>query len=242
MTLLLPGNGTGQSPDSVFEEYDYDGDGVIDRIEFGMSAVAQKAREAGREDIIGSRFDKLDTNRDNAVSREEFHAALKEQSGEVKMAAFEENDRNDDRKLDSNEFLQAAADFEKAEAVELEFRATDTDRDGFVDVKEWKNAVRASHRDEEQPNGRMNFITEAFEKADRDRNGKLNQTEFSRTPLADRIKLRGGRDMVEVFFARLDTNRDAEIDLEEFSAAAPKGVGMGKGKGKGKGGPKGRGR
>ena len=111
-----------------------------------MSPVSQKAREEGREETIGSHFYRLDTNRDLAASQNGFLAGT-EETAAVSRRAFRENDRNEDDKLDTNEFLQASGELKK-ECIELEFRETDRDRDGFRDTREWRHAVSAVNRED----------------------------------------------------------------------------------------------
>ncbi|MDF1863095.1 MAG: EF-hand domain-containing protein [Verrucomicrobiales bacterium] len=229
--LLLPINGTGQGPDSVFEEYDLDGDEVIDRIEFGMSAVAQKAREDGREEIIGKRFNRLDLNKDNAVSREEFHTVVPTDEPEETDEIFTKADRNEDGKLNQLEYFQASGAIGKLSDSGVEFRSADGDRDGFVSQTEWASVRREGNDPDEMIDGIPGRVRETFRRADKDRDRKLSSSEFGRTEFGKRLRERGGRDIVEVFFARLNTNGDDFLTLEEFSAAAgPPRPGMRKGK------------
>ena len=84
----------------------------------------------------------------------------------------------------------------------------------------------------------------AFRDTDRDRDDQLSESEFSSTRLAGRMRQRGGRDTVEVYFARLYEDRNSHLSFDEFASLAegkrpPMVGGKGKGKGKGKG-PKGR--
>jgi Ca2+-binding EF-hand superfamily protein len=230
--FLLPINGPGQGPDSVFEEYDLDGDEVIDRVEFGMSAVAQKAREEGREEIIGERFNRLDLDKDNAVSREEFHSIVPSDEPDKTDEIFTKADRNEDGRLNQLEYFQASGAIGERSDSEVEFRSADEDRDGFVSQTEWARIRNGGDKEDEVIDGIPGRVRETFRRADKDRDRKLSESEFGRTDFAKRLRERGGRDIVEVFFARLNTDRDEFLTLEEFSAAAgPPRPGMRKGKG-----------
>ncbi len=105
-------------------------------------------------------------------------------------------------------------------------------------TREWRHAISAVNREYlEDPE---NFVMAEFRDAEHDRHDQLSESECNRTRLAGRMRQRGGRDMVEVYFARPDEDRNSHLSFDEFaSLAAGKRpampVGKGKGKGKGKG-------
>jgi hypothetical protein len=97
-----------------------------------MSPVAQKAREEGREETIGSHFDRLDTNQDIAASQNGFLAGT-EETAAVSRRAFRENDRNEDDKLDTNEFLQVSGELKKRKVSNSNFvKQTGTGTDSWI--------------------------------------------------------------------------------------------------------------
>lgn len=77
------------------------------------------------------------------------------------------------------------------------------------------------------PAKRAEMILKQF---DKDGDGFLSKEEFAATPLAARVKEKGGD--VDKFFAARDTDKDGKLSKEEL--AAPPAGGKGKGKGKGK--------
>jgi len=104
-----------------------------------------------------------------------------------------------------------------------------------VYTREWRHAISAVNREYlEDPE---NFVMAEFRDAEHDRHDQLSESECNRTRLAGRMRQRGGRDMVEVYFARLDEDRNSHLSFDEFASLAagkrPPMVG-GKGKGKGK--------
>ncbi|MEM9018763.1 MAG: EF-hand domain-containing protein, partial [Verrucomicrobiota bacterium] len=182
---------------AVFEEYDIDGDEVIDRLEFGMSPLAVEARSAGREEVLGETFDKLDQNLDNAIGREEFDPRVlrgwKENPG---AAIFKRADANNDGFLDQREYLRASGQSEISLAEP--FAGADLDGNGKVDPNEWDGVLALSVSNPQA------HEDDYFLRMDRNRDGSVTFSEFSRSPFGDRVKRRGGKDFVLVMFDRID--------------------------------------
>ena len=210
--------------DAIFAEYDLDGDGVIDRIEFGMSAVAQTAREEGREHIIGERFDRLDTNRDNAVSWVEFDAGRTGNTPEMAEASetnlageyFSEWDTNEDGAISEDEFVAIVGSRE--EDALKPFLTGDRNGDKSIDPQEFAGFTGTKPDALAKVESMDEDAEKRFEEIDRNKDLQISLSEFGRSRMGERMKKRGGRDLLSTVFNRLDSDQDRHLSKAEFAA------------------------
>ncbi len=156
---------------------------------------------------------KLDSNKDGAISSEEFNANLVEN--------FSKRDKNGDGTIDLAEFSQHGkekrAEYEKkkkarkAEKSAERFKTLDSNADGFVSSVEYISA--ATRRAEER-----------FEKLDGvDQDGKISLQEYSKKRShgdkprkhSSKMKNRRPHPSAEKMFSRMDSNGDGKITQEE---------------------------
>ena len=153
-------------------------------------------------------FERIDTNKDGAVSAEEFDAARRRD--------FDLLDANKDGFLSRQEFIQQrGADPKLTQLRERRFNDLDANRDGRIG------------RDEYLAYGRNLFIL-----LDRDRDGRITRAEFEQAlsagaapPPADRPNRGPGMrppatdTRMRAAFDRIDADRNGFITLAELDAA-----------------------
>ena len=249
---------------SIFDGYDLDGDGIIDRIEFGMSETAQRARDNDREELIAKIFNDLDKDKDNAVSRTEFDQEVEGTEPEEDPAAMKEEiqqqfqalDMNGDGVVDRREFgrsayAMSALKNDNFEIINTVFGEGDANSDSQLTQGEFTITHEAMANSPQAPDDgpgeeedTEKDLVRVFKNLDRDRDRKISITEFAHSNTGRRMIQRGGRDMVQLMFGRIDIDGDKFISLTEFTEsplipAQDKGRDRapmkGKGKGKGKG-------
>jgi len=167
---------------------------------------------------------KLDANKDGAVSRKEFNANLTEKFANV--------DKGGDGTINLAEFTQhgkerkAAYEKEKLERRTVGktkyFKMLDSNGDGSVSESEYISAATKKATKKAQ---------EHFVKLDGDdQDGKISQEEFVQKrghknyhdKSSSKSKKRSGHHSSEKMFAKMDTNTDGEISLEENKLARSK--------------------
>ena len=130
--------------DRSFERHDWDGDGVLagDEVRIGATRDA-RVRDTDRDgyDDRDDRFDELDANRDNRVSRDEWRAG---------RAEFDRLDENRDGRLTRAE-LSVTAGNDDAER----FAVLDVDRNGVVTRGEWRGSAASFERLDRNDDGRL---------------------------------------------------------------------------------------
>ena len=156
---------------------------------------------------------KLDSNKDGAISSEEFNANL--------VGNFSKKDKNGNGTIDLAEFSQHGkerrAEYEKkkkarkAEKRAERFKVLDSNADGFVSAVEYISA--ATSRAEER-----------FSKLDgADQDGKISLQEYSQKRShgdkqgkpTSKMKNRRSHPSAEKMFSRMDSNGDGKITQEE---------------------------
>lgn len=127
--------------DRSFERNDWNGDGVLagDEVRVGASRDA-RPRDTGQYDDGDDRFDALDLNRDNRISRDEWRDG---------RAAFDRLDENRDGRLTRAELSVAAAD--DAER----FSILDVDRNGVITRGEWRGSAVSFTQLDRNGDGRL---------------------------------------------------------------------------------------
>lgn len=130
--------------DRSFERHDWDGDGVLagDEVRIGATRDA-RVRDTDRDgfDDPDDRFDELDANRDNRVSRDEWREG---------RAEFDRLDENRDGRLTRAE-LSVAGENDDAER----FAMLDVDRNGVVTRGEWRGSAASFERLDRNDDGRL---------------------------------------------------------------------------------------
>lgn len=139
--------------DLQVEMMDTDADGKIsmqelvgsyaDRFDGGVDEEDEKIREKAVHDLEVAKFEVADKNADGFLDREELPAAIHpEAHPEILLLmgkhALENKDKNNDGKLDSNEFWELppgdASDME--DELSADFKKLDKDSSGFLDLEE----------------------------------------------------------------------------------------------------------
>lgn len=64
-----------------------------------------------------------------------------------------------------------------------------------------------------------------FEKFDTDKNGSISKAEFAASPIAGKIKEKGGENSIDKLFAARDKNSDGELTKKELAAPRARGKG-----------------
>jgi Ca2+-binding EF-hand superfamily protein len=125
--------------DRSFERHDWNGDGVLagDEVRIGTSRDGQVRDDVDDRD---ARFDDLDVNRDNRVTRDEWRDA---------RAAFDRLDENRDGRLTRAEMAVAIDD--DAER----FSILDVDRNGVISRGEWRGSAASFTRLDRNRDGRL---------------------------------------------------------------------------------------
>jgi Ca2+-binding EF-hand superfamily protein len=195
-------NGTDQS----FRSHDWNGDGILSGEEVrpgGRRADTNpdtNRNTAGRsfDDWTAEGFTGLDYNRDNRISRDEWHADLE---------TFRRVDQNRDGVLSRSEFLGENGD---APVRGDRFDALDTNNDGRVSRAEWRGTA------------------ERFDRLDDNRDGVLTRAEirdtnepppdlFSSVDVnRDRRVTRDEWRWARAAFDERDINRDGVLTADEF--------------------------
>ena len=185
----------------------------------GRTQAADQTRRPSAEEM---RFRGMDADNDGVIIRAEWRG--NDQS-------FREQDDNGDGVLSGDEVRPRAGAMRtrrgeraRREALIARFGAMDTDNDGVITRSEWRGNVQAFREqdanadgvlsgDEVRPtNGpeaaqpdrnRREQMAARFERADRDRDGRLLREEWA------------GNDAT---FNRMDTNRDLVVTYDEFAA------------------------
>ena len=106
-------------------------------------------------------------------------------------------DTNNDDKIDKDE----ASNDERGKIAE-DFDVIDTSGDGLIDMEELKASLNGRKKPKKVSPEKL------IKQIDDDGNGKLNELE---------VAAKGKQDLSEKF-SKIDTNEDAELDLEELKA------------------------
>ncbi len=174
-------------------------------------------------------FMHLDKNQDGMLEPEEMKGPAEGpgQGEEMKrkiLPKLAEIDKNHDKKIDFNEFIQGPM-FAKIpqERQRKIFDNMDRNKDGVISPLDGPPEGRP-HLDrdpreengkeflEKKPEGKAPNYERFFSLADTDQNGAVSFTEFQQTPLAKNL----GEDAQEDFFEKIDTNHDLKIDNPEW--------------------------
>jgi Ca2+-binding EF-hand superfamily protein len=188
----------------------------------GQGNGTQRSQQDRRESM---RFRAMDTDNDGVITRAEWRG--NDQS-------FREQDTNGDGVLSGDEVRPRAGGStatrrDRSEGQELtpRFSGMDADNDGVITRAEWRGDAqsfrqqdtngdgvlsgaevwaRAGQTADQPDRNRREQISARFERADRNRDGRIGRDEWFGTREA---------------FARLDRDRDDVITFDEFSAIAP---------------------
>lgn len=236
------GNGVldaNEAGDRLMRRYDHDGNGEITREEFDTTRSAPPERTSifgqldkngdgklDSEEVDPLVMTELDANYDGYLSREEFeaHPPRKPERARDPKAKFAELDKNSDGVLTRDEI-----------DARIWAKLKDIDGSGDIDLEEFLAAHGVkSHRPEHRPrtaferldrdgNGRLEgdeLRDGALEKLDRDGNGYVDADEFRNRSDRPEKRPRPGpirqlRD-AETAFAYLDSNSDGKLDADEF--------------------------
>jgi len=118
------GDPAGQRLDRQFRQADRDGDGALSKQEARLHAP----------DVL-RKFDRMDTNRDGKVSREEFERAF-ETRARRELDRFLALDTNRDGYLSRQEFMKEAPQGQSA------FSALDRNKDGRISQEEYQRMIQ----------------------------------------------------------------------------------------------------
>jgi Ca2+-binding EF-hand superfamily protein len=157
----------------TFRKLDVNNDGYVNLSEY-LSLAPQVG--AGSDNSSATFYAK-DRNRDGFLTRGEY----------ADGRTFDRVDRNDDGRVSYDEFLNPPA----ADNRQSQFERLDTDADGVVSRREWRNEAGLFHR------------------ADRNGDGVVTVREFLNAPVAQTEELR---------FDQIDINNDGVIGRREWPA------------------------
>jgi Ca2+-binding EF-hand superfamily protein len=194
---LLASSAAAQEP-GLFEKLDKNTDGKIaaDEVEGDAKTIFERLLRTG------------DTDKDGALSKEEFAAAMKqrpkadaERSGVAAEAIFTRADANGDGKISREE---------APERLAQGFDRIDANSDGFIDKGEFKTmtqrmAERAGAAGAARPEQAVGVMV--LKALDADGNGELSASE-----IADAAKT----------LAKFDKNGDGKLDKEELLTQVPR--------------------
>jgi len=156
---------------------------------------------AHRDGQHGPSFEKLDTNSDGKITKDEFVSDVK--------SHFLEADANKDGKVTKDELKQAADKKREEFKARLDDKLKESDKNG--DGK-WS-------KDELPPP-----VAHRFDKLDTNHDGFLSQDELKAAKLGGDVKHPDGdakrTERLEKHFAKLDTNHDGALDSSELDKLA----------------------
>jgi Ca2+-binding EF-hand superfamily protein len=205
-----------------FQQFDADNDGFINSDEW--SVLSRGSVAAGLQDIplmnadtdgdgqvsvdelntlmpniSNEEFRRVDTNRDNFLSRTELTASSAANLTVVQGSAesFNRVDTNNDGSVTFSELAATAPQFRQDQFTEL-----DINRDGILGIDEWSSAVPGAAPNSALTDGRL-------ARADRNNNGRFSFRELSRVASG----------VTRAEFNAADANRDGDLTAEELQAA-----------------------
>jgi Ca2+-binding EF-hand superfamily protein len=200
--------------DQSFRVHDWNDDGVLsgDEVRPGARRGQRQMpepdfdtpdREYPFDDWTVRGFNRIDHNRDNRITADEWH---------FDRESFRRADHNRDGVITRREFLNE--DLEQDDDREDRFAYLDVNRDNRISRDEWHGTLAA------------------FDRLDDNRDGVLTRAEVSGTePPPDLFTsvdvnrngtiARDGWHWSAASFDRLDTNRDGRLTREEFSGTGP---------------------
>eukprot|EP00485_Elphidium_margaritaceum_P012429 CAMPEP_0202687302 /NCGR_PEP_ID=MMETSP1385-20130828/2992_1 /ASSEMBLY_ACC=CAM_ASM_000861 /TAXON_ID=933848 /ORGANISM="Elphidium margaritaceum" /LENGTH=338 /DNA_ID=CAMNT_0049342069 /DNA_START=64 /DNA_END=1080 /DNA_ORIENTATION=+ len=204
---------------TAFKDLDKDGSLSLEEKEFVPLAVNNLGCD---NDEARKLFRTIDVSNNGSVSFAEFDGWLSEGGGIDKLLrygdmkkAFREADKDGNLSLDLAEFVKMAETAMKLEKVEGEklFKKIDANENGSVSFQEFEAYC-------DELGGMDNFgvyaqIIEEFKKADKDKSGGLDKTEFIKLV---KTKLNLNKFKAGRIFVSIDVDKNETVSLEEFEA------------------------
>jgi Ca2+-binding EF-hand superfamily protein len=195
--------------EASFRAHDWNGDGVLSGDEVRVGAVRQMnrnddytpSRQPSFYDWTQAGFDRLDTNGDGQIARNEWRSDYE---------SFRRADQNDDNILSRREFLNADTDMDR----EDRFDYLDANNDGRIERSEWHSsadAFRWLDRNRDGVLSRAEVVgeeqardTDRFDAIDTNNDGRISPDEWQWSRRS---------------FDRYDRNGDGVLRRNEFASA-----------------------
>ena len=238
----------------VFKQFDIDNDGFLDfrEMQRAFRAIGLEKRNGGKYELDAMMYKAFDANGDGKVSLEEFEDnmpdSLREKLDEIISSGWKFNPaaweasvarHAKDAPFDPSKAFANAAPILPRWPLGTVFMQFDTDNDGYLDMTEFKRALRAiglARRADEKEN--LDEFT--FKQMDTNGDGKLSPAEFdANMPLALREKIEDKLDKgwkfdeakwaasvarhaewdMKKVFKQFDIDSDGTIDIGELQRA-----------------------
>jgi Ca2+-binding EF-hand superfamily protein len=166
-------------------------------VSLGLGGEEKKERKKGERGkmSIEQIFNRLDTDKDGFISKDEYLASRGAKADPEKAKArFEEMDTNKDGKLSKDEFSAA--------------------------MKKMMEQRKEGKKEGEKAKPKFD-PEDLFKRLDTNNDGKLSLDEWKAGPMGKRV----GEEKAKARFDQMDTNKDGSVSLEEFKAAMKMGRG-----------------
>lgn len=206
-----------------FKDLDADDNGVISRREFARSEIAQRLREADKQDLIDKVFDKIDNNGDDEIGLFEYAKSIEQRKARMMSRQtqhrFDELDRNDDGVIGRREFGESKI-AEKArenggpEKVKEIFDRLDLNETDSISIFEFAWAHKSPKDRKLNPDEAKRFAS-----MDLNDDSVVTRREFAQTDRAEQARENDNQEAVGDAFDRLDEDGDGEVTAREYAAA-----------------------